>query len=292
MDGSNNELVYMTDTSPGSENIEPGTLTKRSFLARVSSLGKSEGQGDNSRPGLFMIVAEAAANRVVDLTKKPDGSDVVDEIFARYSQEVANAQGVGWKAQASAKQQTSKLRVAVKLGLLPQVRAMEVINHVTVAQREQRATNDGANDYPPYDGLVKVARFQCQYPDKQLDKATIEGLLIKPAKADLEEADKLEKVMKTAMSLADKKDDPVSPESIEALGEAASTIMTRIRELGGSTAMRKQAAKAEQAASQAVALVDLSRERAAKAAAALAPSQQLVDYLERRRQEAKAAASE
>ena len=290
MDG----LINMTDTSQGNTggNIEEGKLTKRSFLARVSSLGKAEGLGDNSRPGLFMIVTEAATNRVIDLTKKSDGTDVVDEIFARYSQEVATAQGVGWKPQASAKQQTSKLRVAVKMGLLPQVKAMEVLNTIVECQREQRAANDGANDYPPYDGMVKVARFQCQYPDKQIDRPTIEGLLIKPPGQELDEADRLEKVMKQITALADKKEDPVSPESVDALQDAASTIMTRIRELGGSTAMRKQAKKAEEAAQQVTALVDLSRERAAKAAAMLAPAPGLIDYLAKRREEAKAAAGE
>lgn len=282
MDG----LVYMTDTSSGNDaNIEPGALSKRSFMARIKTLGKAEGLGDNSRPGLFVLAVEAAANRVIDLNKKSDGTDVVDEMFASYSQEVATAQGVGWKPQASAKQQTSKLRVAVKLGLLPQVKAMEVVNTIIGCQRDQRAANEGKNDYPPFDGLVKVARHQVQYPDQQLSKEVIEGLLIKPATQDLDEADKLEKVMKACITCADRKEDPVSQESMEVLHDAASTIMTRIRELGGSTSMRKQAAKADTAALQAVALVDLARERAARANAVLAPTAGLVDYLAKRRQE-------
>lgn len=271
------ELSYMSDTSQGNgENIEEGKLTKRSFLARAETLGSAEGRGDNSRPGLFVLACEAARHRVIT-------EDDCEEVFDRYSKKVAAAQGIGWKPQASQKQQVSKLRTAIKLGLLPQVNGLEVCNEVIAAQKEQRIANEGKNDYPPFDGLVKVARFQLRDPDKQLPREVIDGLLIKPAGDTPEEADRLEKVMKQLTGLADKKEEPVSPESVDALQEAASVIMTRIRELGGSTSMRKQAEKAQNAAKQAVALVDLSRERAAKAAAALQPDPKLVAYLAERR---------
>jgi len=255
MDGM---IVAMVDTSP-TDNIEDGALTKRSFHARIASLGKAEGLGDNSRPGLFLVTCEAACKRVIDA---PDAED----IFDRYSKQVAMTQGVGWKPQASAKQQVSKLRTAIKLGLLTHVNGMELCNKVVAAQKAQKASKE-ALDYPPFDGLVKVARFQLLDPDKILDDEVIGGLLVKPAGDVPEEADRLEKIVKQMEKLIDAKADPVSEESVEALTNAAGELMTRIRELGGSTGMRKQADKAKEAAAKAQAeassLVD--RHRAAVA---------------------------
>lgn len=271
MDG----LLNMSTTSPGNTsetNIEDGALTKRSFFARAESLGTAEGRGDNSRPGLFVLACEAACQRVIE-------EKDAEEIFDRYSKKVAMGQGIGWKAQSSAKQQTSKLRTAIKLGLLPQVNGLEVCNTVLSCQKEQRAANEGKNDYSPFDGLVKVARHQINHPDQQVRKEVVEGLLIKPAKDEPEEADRLEKVMKQCEALAEKKDEPVSAESAEALRNAASEIMTRIRELGGSTSMRKQAAKAAAEETAALALVDAAQQRRAAANA------KLVSYLAARREE-------
>lgn len=239
-------IALIADPNAGSvdTNIEEGALTKRSFFARVQALGKNEGLGDNSRPGLFVTTCEAALKRVI-------GVDDCDDIFDRYSKSVAATQGVGWKPQASQKQQVSKLRVAIKLGLLTQVNGLELLNKVIAAQKAQRAANEGKNDFPPFDGLVKVSRFQLKAPDSMLPDEVISGLLIKGA-ADLpEEADRLEKIVKAIENLAGAKEDPVSEESIDALTEAGSALMTRIRELGGSTAMRKAAQKAEEQAAKA-----------------------------------------
>lgn len=279
---------FMSDTSQANTsegNIEEGKQTRRSLFARAETFGKTEGKGDNSRPALFVLATEGSQSRILTEVKKPDKTDDADELFARYSQAIATAHGIGWKPQASAKQQVSKLRCAIKLGALTHVNGLEVVNHTLEALKEQRGANEGKNDYPPFDALVKVARFQISSPDQQISKEVIEGLIIKPAKDTPDEADRLEKVMQAAITLADAKEDPLSEESIDALSEAASTIMTRIRELGGSTKMRKQAAKAEEAKNQAVALVDLSRERAAKARAALEPDPKLVEYLAKRREE-------
>jgi len=265
MDGM---IVSMVDTSP-SDNIEDGAPTKRSFHARIASLGKAEGLGDNSRPGLFLVTCEASCGgnaSAVHRKRVVESPDEAEDIFDRYSKQVAMTQGVGWKPQASAKQQVSKLRTAIKLGLLTHVNGMELCNKVVEAQKALKLANDGL-DYSPFDGLVKVARFQLQQPDKILDDDVIGGLLLKPAGDVPEEADRLEKVVKQMEKLIDAKDDPVSEESIEALTEAAGSLMTRIRELGGSTGMRKQADKAKEAAAKAQAeassLVD--RHRAAVA---------------------------
>ncbi len=261
MDGM---IVNMADAATAGDNIEGGSLTKRSFYARVATLGKNEGLGDNSRPGLFIVTCEAALKRVIE---EKDAED----IFDRYSKQVAMTQGVGWKPQASAKQQTSKLRTAIKLGLLPHVNGLDLCNKVVKAQKEQRQANEGKNDYSPFDGLVKVARFQLQNPDKILGDEVISGLLIKPAGDVPEEANRLEKVVKQMESLISAKDNPLSTESVDALTEAAGTLMTRIRELGGSTSMRKQAKKAADAADVAKAAVAQLVERQRLAEQRLAP---------------------
>lgn len=272
--------LYMTDASEPSsgENAERGALTTRSFNARVGKLASAEGQGNNARPSLFVLTCEARRNNVIN-----DDPDVAETLFTRYSQAVANARGIGWTPQESAKQQISKLRVAIKLGALIHVNGLSVCNDIAKAQRMQREAQEGKNDYSPFDGLVKVARFQIANPDKPLAFEVIQGLLIKPVKAELAEADKLEKQMKALDKLTE--DDDMSPESRECLQEASSSLMTRIKELGGSTSMRKKAEKLEQATAQASALVELTRERLAKATAALQPDPKLTAYLAARRAE-------
>lgn len=274
MDGFN---MSMVDTSQGNtsqgDNIEDGALSKRSFQARVAQLGKAEGLGDNSRPGLFLITCEASCGgnaSAVHRKRIVESPDEAEDIFERYSKQVAMAQGVGWKPQASAKQQVSKLRTAIKLGLLTHVDGMLLCNKVIAAQKAQKLAKD-ALDYSSFDGLVKVARFQLQTPDQILDDDVIGGLLVKPAGDVPEEADRLEKIVKQMEKLIDAKDDPVSEESAEALTEAAGGLMTRIRELGGSTAMRKAAAKSQEAAAKAQAeaaeLIDRHRQAVARLSA-------------------------
>ena len=251
-------FLNMTDASPSTEgeNIEEKGMSVRSVNAQIDKLGKLEGQGDNARPVLFVLAVEASKAGA----KKPDDAE---DMFDRYSKAVAATQNVGWKPQASAKQQTSKLRVALKLGQLVHVNGVELCNKIIAAQREQRAAQEGKNDYPPYDGLVKVARAQLKTPDTMLPDEVIGGLLVKPAGDVPEEADRLEKIVKSIENLMGSKEDPISEESSDALTEAAGCIMTRIKELGGSTAMRKQAAKlaeaAQQAQAQHAALIDRHR---------------------------------
>jgi len=260
-------LMFMSDTSQGNtsegENIGSAKLTKRQFDNKVDQFGAIEGRGDNARPALFVLTCDASKAGVVE---EKDAED----IFARYSMKVAEAQKIGWKPQASAKQQTSKLRVAIKLGKLVHVDGTELCNRIQKAQERQRAANEGKNDFSPFDGLVKVGRAQLRTPDAALDDDVIDGLLIKAAGDSPEEADRLEKIMKACTSLADAKEDPVTPETVDVLQEVASTIMTRIKELGGSTSMRKQAEKVEAEASKARASLAALVDRAATARAALA----------------------
>lgn len=229
--------VVSNDTPADGSNIETAALDKRQVLKRAGILGKAEGQGSNSRPGLFIATVEAAKQRVI--TK-----DDVPTIWAAYMHGVAEKTGVGYVPMSSEKQQVSKLAVAVRVGELPQIDPMELMNRVVDAQKKLRgAHKDGKLDMSPFDGLVAVSRAQVSMPDTLLTAEQIEALLMKPVSELPIEADRLEKILKAIEKLCDDTDDPVSKESREVLIESAAGIMTRIRELGGSSAMRREEEK-------------------------------------------------
>lgn len=263
-------LIATVDNAspPVGDNIEEAGLTKRKVMGTVQTLGAAEGKGENARPFLFVTVVEAARHRVVGLDKDANGRDDASIIFERYSKAMAESLAIGWVPMPSAKQQESKLRTAVKLGQLTHVNGVEICNRTVDAQKRQRQINEGKNDFSPFDGLVKVARAQISSPDTPLTDEQIDVLLTKQAGDTPEEADRIEKVMKQVTALSDAKENPVSPESKEALIEAAAVLMKRIRELGGSSSMRKQAEKIEakqQAAKQNLAML-VERSRTIKAA--------------------------
>jgi hypothetical protein len=258
-------LIQMAEAPAGDgANIEEGGLTKRKLMGTVQTLGKAEGMGENARPYLFTQLVEAShgPGRVIGLEDIP-------HVFDVYSKAVAASMGIGFKPQSSAKQQESKLRVAVKLGELIHVNGPEIMNRTIELQKKQRK-DFGKNDFSPFDGLVRVARAQLKSDASPLTDEQLEALLTKDVKDAPEEADRLEKIVKAITSLIDAKENPVSEGSREALTEAAAPIMTRIRELGGSTAMRKAAEKAERdrdAAEQEMSAM-VERHRLAKAAIA------------------------
>jgi ABC-type ATPase with predicted acetyltransferase domain len=247
----------MVDTSQG--NIDENKLTEKQVIARAKVLAATEGKGDNSRPGLFILCVEAARKRAIN-------KDSVATIFHEYSLAAAAARGVGWKRQDSEKQQMSKLAVSVRLGELPHVDGPALMNKVIAFQKAEREANDGKMDYSPFDGMVKVARYQVnESPGAMLTDDVIKGLLIKPAKDLPEEADILERHVKAMTSTIDAKkpEAAVSEESREALRDAIAVLMTRISELGGSTADRKRQAKLEQQAEELTALAATARARLA-----------------------------
>jgi hypothetical protein len=245
-------MLTVVDNTQQDTNIETAALDKKQVLKRAGILGKAEGQGSNSRPGLFIATVEAAKARVV--TK-----DDVAPIWTAFMHGLREKQGVGYVPLPSEKQQVSKLAVAVRVGELPQIDPMELMNRVVDAQRKLReAHKDGKLDMSPFDGLVAVSRAQVSMPDTLLTKDQVEALLMKPV-ADLPiEADRLERILKAIEKVCDDTEEPVSKESREVLIESGAGIMTRIRELGGSTAMRKeeerQQAKIDKARSNLAAL--------------------------------------
>jgi hypothetical protein len=124
-------MLTVVDNTQQDTNIETAALDKKQVLKRAGILGKAEGQGSNSRPGLFIATVEAAKARVV--TK-----DDVAPIWTAFMHGLREKQGVGYVPLPSEKQQVSKLAVAVRVGELPQIDPMELMNRVVDAQRKLR----------------------------------------------------------------------------------------------------------------------------------------------------------
>lgn len=253
------QTTAQMEVAQSGNNIDEGKLTDKQVIARARTLGQQEGKGDNSRPGIFLITVEGAEKRAI--TK-----DHVATIFDEYSRASAAARGVGCKRQDSEKQQLAKLGVAVRLGELPHVSGMKLMEKVVAFQKEQRISQDGKMDYSPFDGMVLVGRYQIsKSPGAILDDDVIRGLLIKPAKDMPEEADILERHMKALNGAADAKKEgsAVSDPSRDTLRQAAKLLALRIEELGGSTADRKARAKAEAEVVELVALAETAKARLA-----------------------------
>lgn len=258
-------------TSAGNNIEGEGKLTSKQVYARVRELGKQEGKGSNSRPVLFFTVTEGGKARAI---KKDD----VAAIFEEYSRHAAAARGAGWQKQDSTTQQVAKLGVALRLGELPHVDGVKLLEKVIAFQKEQRDANDGVLDYSPFDGMVLVGRYQLnKSPAAMLGDDVIRGLLLKPAKDIAEEADILERHVKALQGTIDatKVEKAVSEESREVLRQARELIEKQIIALGGSTADKKAAAKAE---AEAVELIDLA-EKAKARVIALRP-QSVIDAAE------------
>lgn len=222
------------------ENIDDGKLTLAKLKARARQLGQAEGKGSNSRPGLFLTIVEGAMQRAV--TK-----DDVPGLYDEYAKASAAACGIGYQQHPSRPAQISKMVVAVRLGELPSINGMALMNKVIDVQKAQKSANDGKLDFPPLDGMTKVARCQINdQPNTMLADDVIRGLLIRPATETPEEADRLDRVKKAVDGLRDATKEPVSQESKDLLNRLSGELHGRIVALGGTSYQRRRREKAEQ----------------------------------------------
>jgi hypothetical protein len=219
-------------------NLETGAMDKAAFGRKVTVLGEREGMGSNSRPGLFVHFVEGAKYGIIT-------ADDVGDYYARYAKAVAAKQSIGYIPQASEKVQISKFRQAVALGELVHVNGLEVVNNALRIQREQRAANEGKLPMPPLDGLVAVARAQIAFPDSPLTDDQIDAVMRPKAGDEKTEADLLDAVATQMDKLIERKESPISDLSAEILDTCIKAIMGRVKDLGGTTAQRKAAAKEE-----------------------------------------------
>lgn len=234
-----NAILHMADMS--GDNIENAegdekVLTKRRFVAQTKQLGKTEGLGSNARPALFALVNEATREGIVEKR------DEVAHYFALYAQASAEARGAEVVEQKSVKQQISKLGVAFKMGQLTHVNTCDIVTMTLEAHAAQLKAN-GKNDYSAYDALVKVGREQVKFKDTPLTREVIDALICRPVKADVTEADALEKLANALDAFANSEDAEWSEESRDVCTEGAAALMKQIKALGGSTKMQREAEK-------------------------------------------------
>lgn len=253
----------MSDTNNDS-NIGEATLSKGSISKKIHDLGQAEGRGSSSRPGLFVTMVEASKANVL-------GEDDVGDVWARYCAAVAKAQGkLGYTPMPSEAQQVSKLRVAIRLGKLPQIQYPQQLMQ-TVADQWNDLKN--SNEGKPvggscFDCMVKVAREQLNRPDQLFSADEVRAIIVPDQKPIPEEADRLDTIVTAIEALLTdkKKQGKMSDLSREALENASAEIMTRIRELGGTSKMQAAAKKqAEKDAARQANLVMFQQRKAGPA---------------------------
>ena len=219
---------------------DTGALTIGVFNNRVTNLAKSEARGSSSRPGLGLAIVEAAKAGLVKLDDAPG-------IHQRYAKGIADAKGVGYVAMPSEDAQVSKLRSFIKLGHLPNVNGIAVMNATADVIRKMTAANNGKPvGGSPFDNMVKVAREQvAMQPNVAFTSDQIEAVLTPLGKDDPLEADRLDKLASAIEKMRTDDKNPLSDDTLTMLDEIQQPILDRIKALGGTTKQIKAAAKAE-----------------------------------------------
>lgn len=229
-------------SDPDNSNMPEATLDKKGVLQRSRVFGTAEGKGGNSRPTLGMFIVEATRQGVVNAEAPKGQPDDVGEIWGAFAKSCAAAQGIGYVPLSSEKQQVSKLRAFARLGALPQVNGVTIINRAAELHMEMRRENEGKPaGLSPFDGLLEVARTQCAMPDIPLNDEQMKAVMSKPEPEDKCEADRLDKVADSMEKM--RTDDKVSEETKTLLDEAIKPVLARIEELGGTTGQQKEAAR-------------------------------------------------
>ncbi len=222
------------------DNVEAEGISRRQVLAKAMALGRAEGTGSNSRPGLYLLTVEGAKHRVISREDVP-------ALIQNFSKGHAEKQGLGWTKMASEAQQVSKLNTAIYLGELTHVDGLDVAQRAAQALIAARTAADAkaADFLSPFDALVNVARAQVNVqPDVALSDEQLAALIRKPDAPDVPiEADRLDKIAVAIDKLAGDEKDPVSADTQEILEEALGKLMARIKELGGTSKDKREAEK-------------------------------------------------
>lgn len=238
------ENVSTEATSEGNEEAVPSTSnqpedakpTKASFMREFRRFGENEAAGANARPALANTLVEASYHGAIV-------EDDADAIFETYQKGVAARKGLGQVKQGSQTQQVSKMRTFIKMGAIPGIDARETMIKAGDAIRAAREANGGKPlAKSPFDAYLSVARTQLQFPDAVLDDETIQ-VCINPAPRDEKlEVDKLDAIAVSMDNL--RTNEETSDDSANELEKALDIVLARIREMGGSTRMKKNAEKA------------------------------------------------
>jgi len=167
---------------------------------KMRSLGAVDAKGSSSRPEAALRLVDAAFEGLVD------ESDAAD-MFGEYATGVAKAAAMnplvtsqGNGDQNSSKQQVSKFRQFIKVGMLPQIDARDTMARAVKICKDLDATE--ARTYSRFDALLNVAREQVKTSDTSLTDEQIIGVVTKAESADKTTLDRIIAAYKAAYKLA------------------------------------------------------------------------------------------
>jgi molecular chaperone GrpE (heat shock protein) len=154
------------------------------FMKQVTALGGDAARGMDALPRLARAVTEASLNgHVVDdytdakgnkLNKNDAGADKhIRHIYRAYKK--AEGKAASNKNTDAEDAQISKLNQFVKLGKLPNVAPLEVLDRARDIRNKVAETNPGKVK-SAYAYFVDVARKQIKENEDNLDDATLEGI--------------------------------------------------------------------------------------------------------------------
>ena len=227
---------------------EPNTAAHRdAFLKQVRSFGRDEGNGASARLKLAGQLTEASHLGAVM-------EDDVDAIYEQYTKGVAQAKGLAVVKTGSDTQQKSKLRTFIKLGALSSVDGRKTFEKTRDAYKEAVVQNGNKPlTKSPFDALLAAARMQIQYPDEILPDDFILTCVYPKTKDEKLEVDKLGAIVDSMDRLRVNEETPVSEDTEAVLQTCIDAMMQRIKDMGGTSAMKKaeeklaaQTAKAKQ----------------------------------------------
>lgn len=143
----------MTNNLSNSAALEDG---RKNYLADVRELGRESALGKDSLPRLAMRTVEAAALGYIgeDMAK-----DIYDDYLIAESKKLIHTDN-GKAANAS------KLKAFIKMGLLPTVDSIDVIQRAAGIHKKMRA--EGPKPQPAYAAYISVARAQLAAPHNDL----------------------------------------------------------------------------------------------------------------------------
>lgn len=218
------------------DNQEAEGISRRKVMAQATALGRTEGIGSNSRPGLFILTCEGAKNRVISREDIP-------ELVQNFSKGLADKMGIGYVPITSEAQQVSKLKTAVYLGELTHVDGLDVAQRTAKLHKEARTAEKPSLFLSPFDALVNVARGQVNaQPDTSLSDEQINALIRKPEKDDdVSEADRLDKIAAAIEKLRTDDENPPSDATLEMLDDIIGPLVKQIDKLGGTTKQKREA---------------------------------------------------
>lgn len=203
---------------------------------QLKTLGAADGKGSASRPEAGLRLVSAAYDGTIM------ESDA-EEMFASYAAGVSSAAKAnplvtcaGDADQKSAKQQVSKFRQFIKVGMLPSIDAREVMGRAVQISKDLEAS--GTKTHSRFDAMLNVAREQIKQPDTPLTDDQITSIVAKPETAEKSEIDKLIAAYKAAHKLAETIPLPQTLAAVDAYRDA-------ITEMGGDVPPMTKEEKAE-----------------------------------------------